>query len=56
MRWCTRRDMPVYIEESILALPRIAINGGRRGFLVQLDPQVCVQLLDARPVHCALAE
>ncbi|MDR3015281.1 MAG: Cys-tRNA(Pro) deacylase [Delftia acidovorans] len=52
----TRRDMPVYIEESILALPRIAINGGRRGFLVQLDPRVCVQLLDARPVHCALAE
>ncbi|KFJ11805.1 aminoacyl-tRNA editing domain protein [Delftia acidovorans] len=52
----TRRDMQVYIEESILALPRIAINGGRRGFLVQLDPQVCVQLLDARPVHCALAE
>lgn len=52
----TRRDMPVYIEESILALPRIAINGGRRGFLVQLDPQACVQLLDARPVHCALAE
>ncbi len=52
----TRCDMPVYIEESILALPRIAINGGRRGFLVQLDPQVCVQLLDARPVHCALAE
>lgn len=52
----TRRDMPVYIEESILALSRIAINGGRRGFLVQLDPQVCVQLLDARPVHCALAE
>jgi len=52
----TRRDMPGYIEESILALPRIAINGGRRGFLVQLDPQVCVQLLDARPVHCALAE
>ena len=52
----TRRDMPVYIEESILALPRIAINGGRRGFLVQLDPQVCVHLLDARPVHCALAE
>ena len=52
----TRREMPVYIEESILALPRIAINGGRRGFLVQLDPQVCVQLLAARPVACALAE
>ena len=52
----TRRAMPVFIEETILALPRIAINGGRRGFLVQLDPQVCVQLLGARPVRCALAE
>lgn len=52
----TRRAMPVYIEDTILQLPRIAINGGRRGYLVQIDPQVCVQLLDARPVHCALAE
>ncbi|WP_416401985.1 Cys-tRNA(Pro) deacylase [Alicycliphilus denitrificans] len=52
----TRREMPVFIEESILQLQRIAINGGRRGFLVQLDPQVCVQLLGARPVRCALAE
>ena len=52
----TRRDMPVYIEETILALSRIAINGGRRGFLVQIDPQVCVQLLGAQPVHCALAD
>jgi len=52
----TRKAMPVYIEESILKLPRIAINGGRRGFLVQLDPQVCVQLLGAKPVQCALAE
>ena len=52
----TRREMPVYIEESILQLPRIAINGGRRGFLVQIDPQACVQLLGARPVQCALTE
>ena len=52
----TRREMPVYIEETILALPRIAINGGRRGFLVQIDPQVCVQILGAKLVHCALAE
>lgn len=52
----TRRAMPVYIEDSILQLPRIAINGGRRGFLVQLDPQVCVQLLAAVPVHCALVD
>ncbi|EHN63402.1 Cys-tRNA(Pro) deacylase [Comamonas testosteroni] len=52
----TKRKMPVYIEETILALPRIAINGGRRGYLVQLAPEVCTRLLDARPVHCALAE
>jgi Cys-tRNA(Pro) deacylase len=52
----TRRAMPVYIEASILALPRIAINGGRRGYLVGIDPQVCVQLLGAKPVNCALAE
>ena len=52
----TRRDMPVYIEESILQLPRIAINGGRRGYLLQLDPQVCVRLLQAKTVQCALAE
>jgi Cys-tRNA(Pro) deacylase len=43
-------------SKSILALPRIAINGGRRGYLVGLDPQVCVQLLGAKPVQCALAE
>ncbi|WP_447777069.1 aminoacyl-tRNA deacylase [Variovorax boronicumulans] len=52
----TRREMPVYIEETILALPKIAINGGRRGYLVGIDPQVCVSLLGAKPVQCALAE
>ena len=54
--FATRRAMPVFIEETILALPRICINGGRRGYLVGIDPQVCVQLLGAKPVHCALAE
>jgi Cys-tRNA(Pro) deacylase len=52
----TRRQMPVYVEETILALPRILINGGRRGYLVGIDPQVCVRLLGATPVQCALAE
>ena len=52
----TRKEMPVFIEESILQLPRIAINGGRRGYLLQLDPQVCVRLLQAKTVQCALAE
>jgi Cys-tRNA(Pro) deacylase len=52
----TRKQMPVYIEESILALPRIVLNGGRRGYLVGIDPQACVRLLGAKPVNCALAD
>ena len=48
--------MPVYIEQTILVLPRIVLNGGRRLYLVGIDPQVCVQLLEARPVSCALIE
>jgi len=52
----TRREMPVYIESTILALPRIVLNGGRRGYLVGIDPQVCVALLGAVSVECALAE
>ena len=35
----TRKQMPVYVEESILALPRIVLNGGRRGYLVGIDPR-----------------
>jgi len=37
-------------------LPKIAINGGRRGYLVGIAPQVCVDLLGAKSVHCALAD
>jgi prolyl-tRNA editing enzyme YbaK/EbsC (Cys-tRNA(Pro) deacylase) len=51
-----RKAMPVYVEESILALPKIYINGGRRGFLVGIDPAVLAAVLKARPVHCALAD
>jgi Cys-tRNA(Pro) deacylase len=52
----TRRAMPVFIEATILDLPRIVINGGRRGFLVGIDPAVCLQLLSAKRVQCALAD
>ncbi|MES2130466.1 MAG: Cys-tRNA(Pro) deacylase [Pseudomonadota bacterium] len=52
----TRKAMPVYVEESILALPKIYINGGRRGFLVGIDPQVLLAQLAARPVACALKD
>lgn len=50
----TKKAMPVYVEESVLALPRLLINGGRRGFLIGIAPEVLTTLLQARPVHCAL--
>ena len=52
----TRREMPVYVEATVLELPKIVLNGGRRGYLIGIDPQVCVALLGAVPVKCALAE
>lgn len=54
--FATRKTMPVFVEASILALPKIAINGGRRGYLIGIDPRLCVQLLGAIPVQCAMAE
>ena len=52
----TKKALPVYVEESILQLDKIYINGGRRGYLVGLAPQVLLALLAARPVQCALAD
>ncbi len=54
--FAARKPMPVYVEASILALPKIWINGGRRGLLVSIEPRVLVDLLHAQPVHCALME
>jgi Cys-tRNA(Pro) deacylase len=50
----TRKPLPVYMEESILALPRILINGGRRGFLVALDPHDVVRTLSATLINVAI--
>ena len=50
----TRKAMPVYVEDSVLALPSVCINGGRRGFLVGIAPQLLVELLGAKAVSCAL--
>ena len=52
----TRKPLPVYVEDSILALEKIYINGGRRGYLVGIAPQVVLEQLGAKAVHCALAE
>jgi Cys-tRNA(Pro) deacylase len=49
----TRKAMPVYVERSVFDLPRIYINGGRRGYLVGIAPSVLSEALGARPVECA---
>lgn len=51
-----RKAMRTFVEQSVLALPIVYVNGGRRGYLVGLAPRVLVDALAARPVHCALAE
>ncbi|HSO34696.1 MAG TPA: Cys-tRNA(Pro) deacylase [Labilithrix sp.] len=51
-----RKAMPVFVEKSILDLPRIYINGGRRGFLVAIDPQELLRVAKATPVDVALAK
>jgi len=50
----TRKSMPVYVERTILALPKIYINGGRRGFLVGIDPKALARVLNVTPVAASL--
>ncbi len=50
----TKKRMPVYVEKSILDLPLIYINGGRRGYLVGIDPQELLRVLNPGIVECAL--
>lgn len=49
-----RAGVPVYVEASVLALDQILINGGRRGYLLGLSPQVLQSLLGATAVQCGL--
>ena len=44
--FATRKAMPVYLEETIVELPRIYINGGKRGFLIGIDPQELIRVLE----------
>lgn len=52
----TRKRMPVWVEASVLEIPQVYINGGRRGYLVAIAPQVLVDLLGAKPVNAALED
>lgn len=50
----TRKAMPVYMEETILILPKIYINGGKRGFLVGIDPKELVRVLKPTQVKVGI--
>lgn len=49
----TRKNLPVYIEETILGIPRILINAGRKGLLADMAMQDLVRILSPRPVTVA---
>ena len=51
--FATRKRLPIYVESTVLELPTIYLNGGRRGYLVALAPSVLTALLGAVAVHCA---
>ncbi|MBP6671628.1 MAG: Cys-tRNA(Pro) deacylase [Bacteroidetes bacterium] len=50
----TRQKIPIYIEASILALPKIIINGGKRGFLVEIEPQQIKRVFAVTEVNAAI--
>jgi len=50
----TRKQMPVYMEESIADLETIYLNGGKRGFLVEIAATDVIRLLDPQPVRVAI--
>ena len=50
----TRTRIPVYAEATIFALPSILINGGKRGFLVEIAPKDILRVLDVTEVHTAV--
>jgi Cys-tRNA(Pro) deacylase len=52
----TRKSMPIYLERSVLALDRIYINGGRRGYLLGMQPEVLTRVLSPVLVDVALEE
>lgn len=52
----TKKKLPVYIEKTILDLPLIYINGGRRGFLVGVQPHEIMRVLQPKEVDCGLPD
>jgi Cys-tRNA(Pro) deacylase len=50
----TRKAMPIYVERTVLDLPRVFVNGGSRGFLVGLAPADLAAVLSPAPVDVAI--
>ncbi|MCA1564073.1 MAG: Cys-tRNA(Pro) deacylase [Acidobacteria bacterium] len=50
----TRARLPVYAERTIFELPKIYVNGGKRGFLVAIEPSVLRELLSVEEVEVAI--
>lgn len=50
----TRTAMPVYVEKTIFSLAKIYINGGKRGFLVEIDPGILKDILNVEEVEVAI--
>ena len=51
-----KKAMPIFVEAGVLEIDTIYLNGGRRGYLLSIAPEVLTRLLDARPVQCASVE
>src|SRR5699024_8066419 len=52
--FATRKPMPAWVEAGLLVLPKIYVNGGRRGMLVGISPRVLTDALDARAIQSAI--
>jgi Cys-tRNA(Pro) deacylase len=52
----TRKAMPIYLQATVLDLPRIYINGGRRGYLLGMEPSQLTRVLEPKLVDVALVE
>jgi Cys-tRNA(Pro) deacylase len=52
--FATKKALRVFVEQSVLELDRVYLNGGQRGYLIGIAPQVLLDVLSAKPVSCAL--
>ena len=52
----TKKAMPVYVEEGVLGLEKIYINGGKRGYLLGMSPQVLLTVLNPQTVQCGIGD